>query len=112
MTELITYEPTDWEVFFGFYTPETQLWGGKWCELPRSVRLCPECGHSLYVNCDSWDTDTGQPFEVSVDCKNEKWFDDEEPDSEELPGFVHRYWQSDWQSVRDEVEAWAKVAPY
>lgn len=108
---MIEFEPTDWELFFGFYIPENVLWGGKSCLLPRSVRLCPECGHQLYLNCDSWDADTGQPFEVSVDCCNEEWFGDDEPDSKEFPRHCHRYWQSDWQSVRDAVNRWAKVAP-
>lgn len=87
-------------------TPRDNLWGGKSCNVPRSIAICPECGNDLRVSCNAWDESTGQPYacDLQIDCENEKWFDDEED-----KGFEHRWFQSDWQSVVDVVRKWAEA---
>lgn len=78
------------------------LWHGKSCEVPKEVAVCPECGGELYVYCHGWHTDTGQPIaaDLQIDCENEKVFDEDD-------GFEHRWFQSDWQSIKDAVVKWS-----
>ena len=74
--------------------PGKALWHGGVVEIPRSVVVCPECGGSLEAECIGWDPDTGQPDEIAIACCG----DDDR---------LHRWWQSDWQEVRDRIAAWA-----
>jgi hypothetical protein len=70
------------------------LYGGH-CGVPKDVCVCPECGGKLMAESMEWIEETGMPTigGLTVDCKN---------------SFVerHRYWQSDWQSVINQVEKW------
>lgn len=83
--------------------PQIDLWGGKSCDVPEHVAKCPECGHTLHVYCHSWDAATGKPWadELQIDCQNERFYDGE------TDTYEHRWHQSDWQSVRDEIVKWA-----
>lgn len=59
---------------------------------------CPECGSRVEVGVEAWETDTGIPAEEGcyVGCEMEGEGEEE-----------HRYFQSDWQEVRDKATAWA-----
>lgn len=80
--------------------PRDDLWGGKSCDVPVSVAVCPECGHKLHVYCWSWVVETGQPYgdELQIDCHNIAIWDNEED--------CHKYRQSDWQGVVDAIRTW------
>lgn len=77
------------------------LWHGGHCELPSDVAVCPECGGALYVYCNAWVEETGQPIadELQIEC------DGDETDFGD--GIRHRWWQSDWQAIRDHIRQWA-----
>ena len=87
--------------------------GGE-CDLPESVAICPECGGKLTIDCNEWDSKTGVPTELGFDVNCEvdeenldTWMynDDDDRDMREVG---HRFWQSDWQPVRDAVWEWIK----
>jgi len=62
--------------------------------IPRGVQTCPECGGRLY-----WQVSTDDGLEdLHVDCENQ-------PEDIEEDDF-HKYWQSDWQPVIDNVRDW------
>lgn len=83
--------------------PRDDLWGGKSCDVPVGVAVCPECGNKLYVYCWSWVEETGQPYgdELQIDCENISMYDSENDDDH------HKYRQSDWQGVVDAIRTWA-----
>jgi hypothetical protein len=70
------------------------LYGGN-CYVPKDIAVCPECGSRLKAVSIEWLSETGIPTTggLEVSCKNSfvEW---------------HRYWQSDWQSVINQVEKW------
>lgn len=82
-------------------SPRDDLWGGKSCDVPVSVAVCPECGHKLHVYCWSWVEETGQPYgsDLQIECSHFDTFDDESD--------WHRYHQSEWQDVVDAIRTWA-----
>lgn len=75
-----------------------RLLNGGACQLPDGVAECPECGGYLHVRSIAWDAATGLPLASALEVECE---DDE--------NIEHRYWQSDWQPVRDAVARWAKA---
>lgn len=98
------------------------------CEVvtvPADVAVCPECSSPLGVQVMSWGDD-GEPHDLGVDCDNEELCagcghdaDDHRSDSNdtchgEFSCFCssfedsHHGRQSDWQTVIDRVEAWAR----
>lgn len=77
---------TDWEKF----------WRGNH-ETP--IR-CPECGAKVSYGVDAWGDD-GYPVDVSFDCPGDEWYIDDDADES------HYYRQSDWQEIRDALEALA-----
>lgn len=81
------------------------LWHGKSCEVPKDVAVCPECGGELYVYCHGWHTDTGQPIaaDLQINCEVEEWILEDDEDAET----GHKWWQSDWQPVRDAIVKWS-----
>lgn len=74
--------------------PKKLLFGGH-CNVPIKIAACPECGGALIIESSEWIEETGKPTTggLTVDCKS---------------SFAerHRYWQSDWQSVINQVEKW------
>jgi len=63
---------------------------------------CPECPAGIVICVTSWCPTTGEPHDWLVSCFEE---DDDE-------SFEHRHFQSDWQPVIDEAEAWAKAQSF
>ena len=84
--------------------PRNDLWGGKSCNVPKDVAICPECSGGLHVYCHQWNAETGQPDAegLQVDCDNEKYFDDDDD-----PGHEHHWFQQDWQDVIATIRRWA-----
>lgn len=94
------------------FTVKVMLWHGKSCEVPREIAVCPECGSELYVYCQGWHTDTGQPLaaDLQIECEAENWIlgIDEGEWSNVYNGDTGHSWkQSDWQSVREAIVKWA-----
>jgi len=69
---------------------------GEHVPIPKHVEVCAECGGELVAIINAIEKATGRPVgsEVEIDCENH-W---------RLLDGGHRYWQSDWQPVRDAVE--------
>lgn len=93
-------------------SPCNYLIRGGSCDVPESVAACPECSGKLFVDCDEWRAATGMPTEsgISVSCYAEEeamdiWMhnDDDDRDMREVG---HRWWQSDWQPIKDRVWKW------
>jgi hypothetical protein len=81
----------------------SQLWDSMTSNgvyVPKQVAVCPECGGELTARATEWVAGTRQPTEsgVEIDCL---------ADMERE--FEHRYWQSDWQPVRDAITKWCKA---
>lgn len=75
--------------------------GGSSVPVPKHVDTCPECGGIIHAFVVEWEEDTKKPViggGIQLTCENEEW------DGE---GWNHRWWQSDWQSVVDNVDKWA-----
>lgn len=87
-------------------TPANLLNGGN-MPVPATVALCPECGSSLHVHSNEWDTETGVPTPegLQIDCVAEC-----EAIGQTFYDVSHRWFQSDWQPVVDEVREWASVS--
>lgn len=68
-------------------------------EVPRDVAVCPECGGDLWVMAEAWETKTDCPVadSLTIECDKNTYGDGT---------FRHRWWQSDWQPVRDAVTKW------
>ena len=81
---------------FGEDGKEALKFGGH-CMVPLKVATCPECDSMLSVRCIQWDSETGVPHDVGLEIECES---SEESQAE------HRWAQSDWQPVRDEIAAW------
>jgi len=64
--------------------------------VPTHVAICPECGSALYARASAWREEDGVPLASAIefDCI---------VDADEVQ---HRYWQSDWQPVRDAIAKW------
>jgi hypothetical protein len=62
------------------------------CLVPQEVAICPECGGLLRAEAFEWETETGRPTDCGllIGCTRV----DEKP---------HKFWQSDWQPVRNVV---------
>ena len=73
--------------------------GNRDALVPESVAVCPECGADLWVEAMEWSVDDDRPIAGSlmVGCRDA---------SSEVN---HRYWQSDWQPIRDKVAAHLKA---
>lgn len=71
------------------------LFGGH-AEVPADVAICPECGGTLHARSMAWGDQSGVPLaaELQIDCVHE-------------PSARHRWFQSDWQPVVDQVRKWA-----
>jgi hypothetical protein len=68
----------------------------------------------MWIDCDEWDAESGVPTQsgFSLNCHAEEeeldnWTNDEN-DNRTYREVRHRYFQSDWQPVRDNVWAWIK----
>lgn len=85
------------------------LFGGM-CSLPTDVAVCPECGARVSVECTAWESESGIPTEISFSCDQfDEWCNDGyESDDDNLPfdESGHKWWQSDWQPVRDKMWNW------
>lgn len=77
------------------------LWNLGRAEIPREVVVCPECSGKLYAHSHACNADTGRPYlgNFSVFCENE----DREGDGVAIN---HRWFQSDWSSVMDDIGKW------
>jgi hypothetical protein len=66
--------------------------------VPKEVAVCPECRGELAARSMEWEAETNRPTEVGIelDCMNDL------RDGKRL----HRWWQSDWQCVRDRIAKW------
>lgn len=89
------------------------LCGSGVCDVPELVAVCPECNGKLYVQCEGWTEDTKQPCRdgVSVNCYEEdmaldEWEQDEDEDPRGYYEVAHRWHQSEWQPVIDDVCKW------
>lgn len=70
------------------------LFGGNY-PVPKYIAVCPECGSQLIAESMEWIEKTGQPTigGLTVDCR--------------AGGMrPHRFYQSDWQGVINQVEKW------
>lgn len=84
--------------------PERALWkrdsgaDGSGCYVPREVAICPECEGELAARCIEHEVATGRPIAtgIEVDCMNDL--------RDGKAG--HRWYQSDWQPVRDVIAKW------
>ncbi len=66
-------------------------------QVPAAVARCPECSARLWVTVQVVDAETGDPMEAQPDCIRD------------AGKMLHRYFQSDWQPVRDAVDRWVGV---
>ena len=73
---------------------------GSGCYIPKGVAVCPECGGELHARSMSWEQATGRPIaaDIEIGCVAD-------------PDLNHRFWQSDWQPVRDAIAKWVKAIP-
>lgn len=75
---------------------------------PGKLR-CPECGGPLTVNVTEWETVTGRPTECGVEVSCVWWEMSELEEEAGGPEAIHhRWWQSDWQPVVDQVGSWGQ----
>jgi len=94
------------------FTPKAILWHGKSCDVPADIAVCPECGSELYVYCQGWHSDTGQPLaaDLQIECKAEAWvlgIDEGEWSSGYNGDTGHSSKQSYWQPVHEAIVKWA-----
>lgn len=90
--------------------PSELRYGGL-AYIPAHVAKCPECASRLYVTSEEWDAATGEPtyFGLALACFEEQLsLEDAATDPSKYPN-VHRWYQSDWQPIRDAVADWADV---
>lgn len=80
--------------------PERPLWHGIGCYVPKVVAVCPECGGELTARSMQWDTETGQPDAEAIDIECLDYLS-------HLSG--HRWFQSDWQPIRDAIVKWCEA---
>ena len=73
------------------------LWHGTISAVPINIAKCPECGGELTARSMQWDAETGQPDATAIEI-----------DRIDGPSHcdLHRWHQSDWQPVRDEISMW------
>lgn len=76
--------------------PSKPLLYGRGAYVPKEVAVCPECDGELMARAHAWDTATGVALaaDLQIDCVRD------------AARMQHRYWQSDWQPVRDAVRKW------
>lgn len=69
--------------------------------VPAFIAVCPECGGAVKVSAHVWDEETGLPLaaELQIDCVRER-FDGV------TRQWNHRWWQGEWQPVRDAIAKW------
>lgn len=72
-------------------------------EIPKEVATCPECDGQLTAHCTEWDSESGVPRSLELECEKDFC-----PVRNE-DGFEHRCYQSDWQPTVDRVNKWAGV---
>jgi len=92
---------SDYELELAVPPDRMALWGDKGhkgCYLPREVAACPECGGEIAVRAMSYESQTGRPVAESIefDCMNDL----------RCGKLSHRWFQSDWQPVRDRIYRW------
>lgn len=89
---------------------ENIRWGKGVIEIPESLVLCPECGGTIFIGADEWDAETGWPREHGFyySCEQDERYEQQYEDDEIEFYSPHRWWQSDWQPVRDKIWKWLK----
>ncbi len=73
------------------------LWHGVGCYVPPGVAVCPECGLELTARALGYVAATGRPIAASIEieCLGD------------MNGLQsHRWYQSEWQPVRDAIVKW------
>jgi len=95
----------------------SKLRHGGSCSVPSYVAVCPECGSTLTIQNDEWNRRTGMPtqsgFTTNCDREEElldKWTANDDDDRSIGEAGGHRWWQSDWQPVRDAIWNWLKMS--
>lgn len=75
--------------------PDSIKHGGS-ADVPSEIATCPECQGALLAVSEEWVEKTGAPSigGLYVDCLADQ------------EAMNHKYWQSDWQSVIDQVAKW------
>jgi hypothetical protein len=83
-------------------------WGKGVIQVPRKLVLCPECGGTIFIGADEWDSETGWPREHGFyySCEQDEGLEQRYEDNEIESYSSHRWWQSDWQPVRDKIWKW------
>jgi peptide methionine sulfoxide reductase MsrB len=92
----------------GKHNVENIRYGKGVIEIPEKLVLCPECGGTIFIGTDGWDSETGWPTEDSFDysCEQNEREQQQYQDDEIEFYNEHRWWQSDWQPVRDKIWTW------
>jgi hypothetical protein len=83
-------------------------WGKGVIQVPEKIALCPECGGTIFIGADEWNSETGWPSQISFhyNCEQDERYEQQYEDNEIEFYSPHRWWQSDWQPVRDKIWKW------
>ena len=73
--------------------------------IPVEGIACPICGKRLFVvGCDAWESETGEPVELSIECETEPDIDSDEWD----PWFDTHYRMPyvHWLPIEEPIRKW------